>query len=76
MGRTACTEPQCLYKGALYLLVLSRYNSFNGTDMSRWSKSAFSTILKQSVNTVYLNVSKSLPLMQIQDKQNYTNKSY
>ena len=20
MGRTACTEPQCLYKGALYLL--------------------------------------------------------
>ena len=21
MGRTACTEPQCLYKGALYLLV-------------------------------------------------------
>jgi hypothetical protein len=22
MGRTACTEPQCLYKGALYLLPL------------------------------------------------------
>ena len=22
MGRTACTEPQCLYKGALYLLNL------------------------------------------------------
>ena len=21
MGRTACTEPQCLYKGALYLTV-------------------------------------------------------
>jgi hypothetical protein len=21
MGRTACTEPQCLYKGALYLAV-------------------------------------------------------
>ena len=21
MGRTACTEPQCLYKGALYLRV-------------------------------------------------------
>jgi len=20
MGRTACTEPQCLYKGALYLI--------------------------------------------------------
>jgi hypothetical protein len=24
MGRTACTEPQCLYKGALYLY-LKRY---------------------------------------------------
>ena len=22
MGRTDCTEPQCLYKGALYLLIL------------------------------------------------------
>jgi hypothetical protein len=22
MGRTACTEPQCLYKGALYLTFL------------------------------------------------------
>jgi hypothetical protein len=24
MGRTACTEPQCLYKGALYLHILRR----------------------------------------------------
>ena len=24
MGRTACTEPQCLYKGALYLYLWSR----------------------------------------------------
>jgi len=24
MGRTACTEPQCLYKGALYLLHFTR----------------------------------------------------
>jgi len=23
MGRTACTEPQCLYKGALYLFYLA-----------------------------------------------------
>jgi len=23
MGRTACTEPQCLYKGALYLYLLA-----------------------------------------------------
>jgi hypothetical protein len=32
MGRTACTEPQCLYKGALYL------NKGNGT--SREDQSA------------------------------------
>ena len=25
MGRTACTEPQCLYKSALYLLLLFAY---------------------------------------------------
>jgi len=24
MGRTACTEPQCLYKGALYLFYITR----------------------------------------------------
>jgi hypothetical protein len=31
MGRTACTEPQCLYKGDLYLLLPSRFseNLFN-----------------------------------------------
>ena len=23
MGRTACTEPQCLYKGALYLYIIT-----------------------------------------------------
>jgi hypothetical protein len=26
MGRTACTEPQCLYKGALYLTLTSLSN--------------------------------------------------
>jgi len=24
MGRTACTEPQCLYKGAIYILTNAR----------------------------------------------------
>jgi len=24
-GRTACTEPQCLYKGAVYLYFMSRF---------------------------------------------------
>jgi hypothetical protein len=26
MGRPACTEPQCLYKGALYLFFLNEVN--------------------------------------------------
>jgi hypothetical protein len=26
MGRTACTEPQCLYKGALYLYFYIYYD--------------------------------------------------
>jgi len=25
MGRTACTEPQCLYKGAIYLFFFTNY---------------------------------------------------
>jgi len=25
MGRTACTEPQCLYKGDLYLFFVPQY---------------------------------------------------
>jgi len=26
MGRTACTESQCLYKGALYLIIMNQYS--------------------------------------------------
>jgi len=29
MGLTACTEPQCLYKGALYGLTLTMYLCFS-----------------------------------------------
>jgi len=30
MGRTACAEPQCLYKGALYLTYFHIQNQRNG----------------------------------------------
>ena len=33
MGRTACTEPQCLYKGALYLYLKCSWNN-RGHEMS------------------------------------------
>jgi len=29
MGHTACTEPQCLYKGALYLFLMVK-EAYNG----------------------------------------------
>jgi len=32
MGRTACTEPQCLYKGALYLLLIQINFSYEITE--------------------------------------------
>jgi len=28
MGRTACAEPQCLYKFALYLFYLTHYSGY------------------------------------------------
>jgi hypothetical protein len=34
IGRTACTEPQCLYRGALYLY-LGRHQSLENTVYSR-----------------------------------------
>ena len=34
MGRTACTEPQCLYKGALYLGTMGT-ESFLGVKSGR-----------------------------------------
>jgi hypothetical protein len=37
MGRTACTEPQCLYKGALYLTfyITCLIRDFEGTYFGR-----------------------------------------
>ena len=37
MGRTACTEPQCLYKGDLYLIkTLFVYFDLNMSDVLVW----------------------------------------
>jgi len=37
MGRTACTEPQCLYKGALYLYL---YTTLYNGDLNKLRVSA------------------------------------
>jgi len=47
MGRTACTEPQCLYKGALYrYLHQDKYNPL-------CSESFFQSVFKYSFTKVY-----------------------
>ena len=55
MGRTACTEPQCLYKGALYLFFLTmlasrmRYQehsyNFSGGNSAEMSKVTYESNL-------------------------------
>jgi hypothetical protein len=44
MGHTACTEPQCLYKGALYLFLLRVREREN---KSRWGEMDFLTGIKE-----------------------------
>ena len=42
MGRTACTEPQCLYKGALYLLpFIQHYYMFRAVYISHHQEKLF-----------------------------------
>ena len=38
MGRTACTEPQCLYKGDLYLYLFPTNQALLSLQQKRWSK--------------------------------------
>ena len=51
MGRTACTEPQCLYKGALYLFTL-----FSFRDCTRsFQNSRYKNRLHFCVSRIYLH---------------------
>jgi len=48
MGRTTCTEPQCLYTGALYLFTFSPSRVYkkplrNTTEMYEYSKNLGAT---------------------------------
>ena len=56
MGRTACTEPQCLYKGALYLLL------FKMTSILLYAH-----ICACQTECVVFRVTFSFPLMQSAD---------
>jgi hypothetical protein len=43
MGRTACTEPHCLYKGALYLIVIDAGPGVGLRPLACWD-SAFESL--------------------------------
>jgi len=47
MGRTACTEPQCLYKGDLYLYFLQTHRA--KTEAGSSVRTAFSLFVKISL---------------------------
>ena len=56
MGRTACTEPQCLYKGALYTLLIINRKSSNPpvTVNALLPQSKWNLCLRTSEGTVHL----------------------
>jgi len=59
MGRTACTEPQCLYKGALYLLYT--FNVRRGFTYRRTEKrTSFAIFLCEHVNNDKLRITVNL----------------
>jgi len=51
MGRTACTEPQCLYKGALYLF-FTFMNFMSLTDISAQESKVLSPVQTSAVSVV------------------------
>ena len=64
MGRTACTEPQCLYKGALYLTVeLYLYSPYGPYGLYRAS------VPVQGCTLPYSRAIPLLPLWAIQPVQ-------
>ena len=61
MGRTACTEPHCLYKGDLYLLIL-QYNGISTHTSVKPSKLARSVyVTRKRVAAVSLETSVVTP---------------
>jgi hypothetical protein len=74
MGRTACTEPQCLYKGALYLFFI-RFQSrpdhhlpqqvlllflILDYNITKTVRLIFSKFLRSSWNTAYHKIHKEI----------------
>ena len=52
MGRTACTETQCLYKGTLYLLLYGGFNRKNVMFLPLTK----GTVLKDTQQTNHRNI--------------------
>jgi len=60
MGRTACTEPQCLYKGALYLYLLPKGKSLNFKGVYTVDEKGYFRHLQGPKSHCYTNANKSL----------------
>ena len=57
MGRTVCTEPQCLYKGTLYLLYLcgkGGYTAHQHRDKNGNSNSTITTYFNLDIKKKFL----------------------
>ena len=52
MGRTACTEPLCLYKCAIYIFIVNKQWVMKGTDF------IFTEAAKVKIRTMFLDYSK------------------
>jgi hypothetical protein len=56
MGRTSCTEPQCLYKGDLYLIIIGSISTFTYTvwHVDKY-KITFKLVISHWINEINLS---------------------
>ena len=58
MGRTACTEPQCLYKGALYLYLTLKSNNPKAINLCLWFHEKAEKYLSSRISQILTNKSQ------------------
>ena len=57
MGRTACTEPQCLYKGDLY-----HYLNYCATEVCHFGLAVMNCLCCGSIQPQWLIIKQIIPL--------------
>ena len=51
--RTACTEPQCVYKGALFFFTLPKFNGNDSSDSAEDVRSVVYALIKHEVTATH-----------------------